>query len=148
MARLVGSLGTIDTLTVGGRVMTDMTNLKILSCIVNVGTFSSYRRVNQNSGGAYTPSGATAFHVKGVRSSNTGSISNFGNVYGDNDVGFFGGGPTNPIYEASGNSTNSVGMAALAGISEHPSNFILPNGKYLSGYFNYNGGAWVFGYEV
>ena len=149
MARPIGTLGTIPTLTVGGYVFTDLSNLIILVALANTGLFSTLRKVNANTGAGYTPSGGTAFHCKAYKSHNTGTVQNFGPLYGNTDVGFTSGsGPTSQIYEASGSSTNTATFVAQAGLTDHSTNFIIPNGKYMSAYLNYNGGLQAFGYEV
>lgn len=132
MAKPIGTLGTVTTITVGGKVFTDLTNLKILHCFTSSTGGNGTFRLNGTSVGYQA--GANGFQIQAVRAfTATSGIDSSGQLlYSDNDVGFnsttaF----TNPVY--------SYGVAGAADllfktgtIFETAVNFTIPNTKYVS----------------
>jgi len=124
----IGTLGTIPTITIGGRVFVDLDNLIILYYYVpTAGNFTTGRAAGTSSG--YQVSGTlTTLSVTAVPNSPTSALQGI-ILYGDNDVGLNTSAPTNPKYIdsnfglkvviASGTTTNSV-----------PFSFATPNTKY------------------
>lgn len=147
----------IPTLTIGGRVFTDLTNLKVL-----VGGFAGTANGNctmreASSSSGYTPSGSKAFRILAVQiiaiSVAPGSFA--GILYADNDVGLatntaF----TNAVYpggDSRGGFFNSSASVVTTTFSyETALNFRVPNGKYPAVTNNastFNCGIRIFGYE-
>lgn len=133
MPKPIGTLGTIPTLTVAGRVFTDLDNLKILRGRVadSTNSYGTFREENGSAG--YTPSGLNNFRVRAIR---VIGDSGSGDLYfgqSDDDVGASSAGaPTN--FVPPGNST-VLGLIANLGVRndiELPSDFLVENGKYLS----------------
>lgn len=126
MARAIGTLGTIDSITVGGRVFTDLTNIITLIGVCTAGTGnSSLRLLNGTAGYPVTTAKTLKILAIAVQILGTGATDSFGLGYSDNDVGFgTATAPTNPVY---------VGGAAI--------NQYTPAGSLQSLYeFNYGGG--------
>ena len=148
MARLVGTLGTIETITVGGRVFTSLTTLKILSCLITSGSFSSARNPESPSGTGYTPSGATAFKIKALDITSKATAQNVGFGYSTGDAGIAGGSPTGMIFFGSGSSSSYQDL--FANTSQHwqySYQATVPNGKYLTNRADFDGAALIYGYE-
>ncbi len=124
---------TAPTLTIGGRVFTDLTNLKILYCAGATGTpRSACREANGTAG--YLPSGSNKFRILAmVISGGTAGVSNTTVSYGDNDVGFLSNtAVTNQVFLA-GTSNSYMVMGQLGGrygFNEIAINFLVLNGKY------------------
>jgi hypothetical protein len=123
----------IPSLTVGGRVFTDTTNLIQAVCFVT-GTTNpncTFRKMSGSAG--YTPSGSKSFRILAMKILNNSSANNssFYVGYSTNDVGFgTTTGPTGAVYVA-GQSTLLM-FNTTSGISsiEYPMDFTVPNGKY------------------
>ncbi len=82
----IGTLGTIPTLAVGGRVFTDLTNLKTLVGFVNgVGLNATLRELGETSG--YLVPTGKVFRILAYSISNYGSSDGLYPGYGDTDVG-------------------------------------------------------------
>lgn len=90
MAKPIGTLGTIPTLTVGGRVFTDLTNLLVLGAYNGTGTKYATFRKNNTSAGYFVTSGKTlTISALNVQSQDTStSTSSVGLGYSTQDVGF------------------------------------------------------------
>lgn len=152
--RAIGTLGTIDTVTEGGRVFTDVgVSTLITLCAVTTGSNNcTFRKTNGTA--AYTPSGSNKFRVLSIRAyaNTTGGIILVNIAQSDNDVNFNTGTTalTNPVYLC-GSSQGILPCAAPAsgGVftpGEEALNFLLANGKYLST-DSHNVSIFVHGYE-
>lgn len=150
----------IPTLTIGGRVFTDLENLKVLSayCDCSAGTRYSTLRLHSASAGYQVPVGKT-FKVLAVAVIPLvgAAASRYAYpVYGDNDVGFASAAaPTNAVFPY-GNQTasvilpsNTVPTAANTRL-EMAIRQDIPAGKYpaVLGTLGLEFTAYVFGYEV
>lgn len=129
----------IPTLTIGGRVFTDLQNLIILYCFCGPqgstlnGTF---RKAGASSG--YTPSGSKTFKLSAIKYSiQATAAAATGSVligYADADVGLASAaGLTNGVFIAGGGSPSNigVGMAVMKETYEAVCDFVVPNTKYL-----------------
>jgi hypothetical protein len=158
MAIPIGTIGTIPTLTVGGRVLTDLTNLITLYApITTSGHYTTARQAAASAG--YTPSGSKAFKVAAMVPVPNGGASstNFGILYGNTDVGFdSASAPTSPIYPGGfSTAVQRWGQASSASSGSYVNNFVIPsvdfvvpNGKYLAVVAdNSSCNAMVYGYE-
>lgn len=128
-------LPTNNTLTVGGRVFTDFTNLIVLYASFGGATPYSTARLMTGSGGTgYTPSGSNKFRVLAVQAfANGGAAGAVGIGYGNTDIGFASAAAsTTPVYPGGGSSAQCLFMASSATVQAEASmNFLVPNGKYL-----------------
>ena len=150
----------IPTLMVGGRVFTDLENLKVLSayCDCSAGTRYSTLRLYTGSAGYQVPVGKTfrvlataVIPLLGVAASRFVNPS-----YGDNDVGFTSAAaPTNNAFPAGSQSASQLVPANVSGTAadpriETPFRFDVPAGKYIaaSGTLGIEFTIYVYGYEV
>ncbi len=125
------------TLTVGGRVFTDLTNLITLIATPNSGgRHSTFRKEGSGSSTGYTPSGAKKFRVAAVRvisQSSTGTVFQLCQM--DTDIGaLVATAFSNPIYmgmESSVANDAAATLAAYGAITEFNPNFVINNGKYM-----------------
>lgn len=145
--------GSIPSLSVGGRLFTDITNLIILSGTANAaaGGYCSARKPNASA--CYQVPTGKSYRLMAIQVSvlviAAGATIALG--YQDADVGFgTNTAPTNLVQVAG--SGNGTGFSTNAiGITEYPLDFLIPAGKYL---YTYNGGNVsavqyrMFGYEV
>lgn len=135
----IGTLGTIPTITVGGRVFTDLTNLIILIGVLeNAGDFTTLRKMNATSG--YQVPGGKTFTAMAIKIA--GAPQNIGCnhsvLYGDNDVGEnSASAPATPVYaggftapSATVQSVKDSGGALL--FPEAAINFQVPTGKFMA----------------
>lgn len=156
---VVGTLGTVETLTVGGRVLKDLTNLIRLVCYTGVANTNGTFRL-QNGSAGYAVTALKTLTIVGLRLQTYTSAPSplgFQLVQTDNDVGFASGTAfTNPVYEGRDSGlfpyTINVGSAAnITYFNEFPSNFTVAAGKYLS-CVPHSGGAIItataWGYEA
>lgn len=138
MAKPIGTLGVIDTLTVGGRVFTDLANLKTLVAQEGASATTvncTFREVGTNTG-YVVPGGKTfklfAISIINVTANLSDSASAFDLIYADNDVGFgtntaF----TNRVYMGGASGLVRFASRGLLGTSLEVSvNFNIPAGKY------------------
>lgn len=126
---------TQPTMTIGGRVFTDLTNLITLECSASGLTNVNCTFRKAFSGSGYTPSGGTAFKCAAMRIQSDSTTALSGKVlYADNDVGFITSTAfTNPVYVNGNSSTVGSFLDAaqyLGQVMELGCNFIIPNGKY------------------
>ncbi len=137
--KAIGTIGNIDTLTVGGRTYTDLVNL--ISVCGQVATDSpaamTPRKSTSGSSGYAVTSGKT-FKVSSLKLSkaNTSSNDNFSFGYCDNDCGINSGTPSNPIYFGTNSSTSALVYRNLTSTNDRIieisiGNFNVPAGKYL-----------------
>ena len=144
----------IPTLSVGGRVFTDLANLLTLSgyCAGGASPRTSFRKPATSAG--YAPSGKT-FVVKAIRlnTATTAAASPLSIFYSDNDCGIGSAtAATNQVYMAGASSVASLSQGAwvVATTYEFALNFVIPAGKFVG---MENGGTFsapitIFGYEV
>lgn len=153
MATPIGTLGTIPSLTVGGRVFTDLTNLIILSASTggSANNVSTLRKFGASSGYQVTTGKTlTIYAIKVISQSSTGEALNFG--YGDTDVGIRAGttNPTNAVF-AIGDSSNMLisGLSQVGGVTELAINLAVPSLKYVFAKAGDTGvsGFLAYGYE-
>lgn len=152
MAKPIGTIGNIPTITVGGRVFTDLTNLIQLMNYVNDTSYATFRAPNGTAGYAVTAS--TTLQVKAVivHPGSTGAPS-ISLGYGDNDVGIgSGAAPTNAVWNAGSKDIMAVtgrGNTGSVGSQGAVANFNIPAGKYPACYSSLGVvHAHIFGYEV
>lgn len=161
MAKPIGTLGVIDTLTIGGRVFTNLASLITLvggtTDLANPRTV--FRKTTSGTATGYAPSGVTfkfaAVHVKVNDVTGDGWLGNI--CYADNDVGFSSATAfTNPVFMTSGASFTITPFVSSSfdtdnvGESFYYPDFVVPSGKFVSmqsgaiviGYI------WAWGYEV
>jgi len=156
MAKAIGTLGTIDTLTVGGRTFTDLTNLIILYGLVSTaGRHTTLRLPNASSG--YQVTSGKTFKIEAIfastSSASAGPVMPF---YGDTDVGLdSASAPTNPVYIGGNNNPQAIALAGNTSgnlVLSNPipgMNFSVPAGKYPCVYAGATSSlVAVYGYEV
>lgn len=125
MAKPIGTLGTIPTLTIGGRVFTDLTTIKMLYARQGGDVRSSFRLANGTSG--YAVTGGTTLTVYAVAIiPNDSSTIGFQLAYSDNDVGSdtntaF----TNPVYWMGASNALHQVAAVGSGMPEAVRSFAL-----------------------
>lgn len=151
----IGTLGTIDTITVGGRVLTNLASLITLNAILD-GTnanWSTFRASNASAG--YQVTAGKTLALVGANFSIVGAAASSGGIllYGDTDVTLSSGSaPTNPVYIFGDDP--GVGVPVMNGTADGifgmALNFSIPSAKYpavfsqgaVLGYIQ------IFGYEV
>lgn len=145
--------GISPSLTIGGRVFTDLKNLiQLYAFVSGAGNGNcTFRRSDTTSG--YTPSGSKTFRVLALRMEVYTTFAGAGSLlYSDNDVGIAAATAfTNAKSPLSGGQFPLVVQTTSnANIFDKPINFVVPNGKYLGCTNNASAGvgsivAW--GYE-
>lgn len=133
MSRQIGTLGTIDTIAAGNRLITDLgSNLIILGATNGASThFTTLRTTNGSSG--YQVPGGKSLKIIGYDSSVAvgAAAGGLGILYGDTDVGLdSASAPTNPIYQNANGSASTILLAVSAGFFGAAVNFTIPTGKY------------------
>lgn len=143
---------TQETITVGGKVFTDLENLIQLHGILVSGGSCTLRKADSSSG--YLPSGSNNFQVHAIQLF-IAACGEFVLLYSDNDMGVdTSTAPTNPVYPGGSLSCGILtlnGQYAAGSIVSMLSNFIIPNGKYIAiNYAGYpsDGVIRVYGYEI
>lgn len=159
MAKPIGTLGTIDSLTIGTRVFVDLDNLIVLSAAGYAGSnyICTARLANATSGYQVTSGktlriDATQFYIDQVY---TVTLA-FRMFYSDNDVGFATAGTTTNevVYNDGGTGTYARSLFPV----ENPQSqvaykypfFSVPSGKYpgcAHGGASLNWSGMLFGYE-
>jgi len=125
-----GSEGLMSKITVGGRELTDLTNLKILKSYGSVA--NNYSEWRLEDGTQYTSAGAAGFRVHAVKvTNNSGNDQGVALCYGDTAVGLnSGAGPTTTIFEGGLTAQYPYGSGTeVSGSGEYPSDFLIPTGK-------------------
>lgn len=164
MSGPIGTLGTIPTITVGGRVFTDLANLKILFGTVVGATYSNLYDVSDGfTPGAYVAGGASGFFMQAfdlVLQQATGGTGQAGGLfYGDTALGDNAAGPlTTPVgmITGAGNVTTKGDLFVSDAFGTGPSRIaramggFCATGKYPHLYLNtaLNVTISVYGYEV
>lgn len=141
----------IPTLTIGGRVFTDLKNLKTLIgyCSGAGGTNTNFRTA---AGAVYSVPASKSFKVCAIKFM-TATAGTYYIAYCDNDVGLASStAPTNATYPVN-SSVNllSTPVAATNIAIEFPFDMTIPTGKYIfgsGGGGSYVGTIHVYGYEV
>lgn len=138
--RQIGTLGTIDTLTIDGRVFTDLTTMIRLNAMIASNTKATFRKSNATSGYAVTALKTMTVMAVRVLSDNAANEADR-MLYADNDLG----------NSSSGSFTNEVDVAGQTSmfISGTPTaatapsrwdygdvDFPVPAGKYLGWQLN------------
>lgn len=145
------------SLTIAGRVFTDLSNLIQLVAFVNgVGTgFCTFRKIGGV--GGYTPSGAKSFRLAALQVEPTVAFATAGSIfYSDNDLGVATNtAPINPVYPggASGTGQSIPLVAASNGsvVYQKAIDFTVINGKFLgitTANQNTTGSIYAWGYEI
>jgi len=128
----IGTLGTIDTLTVGERVFTDLANLLILTgaTAASANVYAGLTAGVQASTAYQVTTGKT-LKIAAVRAFGFSGASNFAGVlYGDTAMATETGnaiGPTNPVFDA----LQGYFPPGVGGKVEYATNFSAPAGKYI-----------------
>ena len=137
---------TQTTLTIGGRVFTDLANLIVLYAGPGINSKSTFRTAGGSSG--YTPSGSKTFVCAAWRA-NIAAGTSIQIGYTDNDVGLQSAGSFTNFVQPGHGIPSFYAAGALENVEQILTDFTVPNGKYLS---LDGGGAnliiQVFGYEV
>ncbi len=120
MAKPIGTLGTIDTLTVGGRVFTDLVNIIVLGGYITTNTNSCLRKSNGAAGYAVTSGKTLTISAvraqSGVTLSATEGVSGFSLAQADVDVGLDSASAlTNPVYDRGTASFRTAYLFSAAG---------------------------------
>lgn len=144
---------TQSTLTVGGRVFTDLTNLITLLGYVGTNQYTTFRQVNSSSG--YQVPGGKSFRCAAIRANVFAAAAAtyvYGPGYGDNDVGLASvAAPTGIVVPGGGSpQTDRLFDCSQLGIQESSVDFLIPTTKYP---FAVSNGVVIvtftlFGYEV
>lgn len=156
MATPIGTLGTIPTLTVGGRVFTDLTTLIILGgYALSNNSFASLRKPNGSAAYSITTAKTYTIYAAKLIGYTLGGTGYINVLYGDTDAGMdAASAPTNAVYcngdaatRYAGVGASSTGTGYFLDGSHTP--FAVPAGKYVASKFLNGGGtAFVYGYEV
>lgn len=155
MAKPIGTLGTIPTLEIGGRVFTDLTTLIRLSGFTNTNDNCTLRKSNGSAG--YQVTGGTTLTIKAVkqttRSALAGARLSILLAQSDNDAGVDSATAlTNPVYEiGSGTYFPYVASDTLSPYWECDSDFSIAATKYVSAVRQAAGAVNIFtvyGYEA
>ncbi len=155
MAKPIGTLGVIDTLTIGGRVFTDLTTIL---CLYTKGTSTNrctFRLYGSQSGAGYVVTGGKTLRIYAYYlQSPSASVVSALIAQTDNDIGL--GAATafsNPIYFGTESSTTADPIQIPAATTQ--SQAASPLGKVLAGKYlslDNNGGGTslvtAYGYET
>jgi hypothetical protein len=151
MATPIGTLGTIPSITVGGRVFTDLTSLKVLSSGVITNPRCTFRLPTGSAG--YQVTAGTTLTVSAIRivPSTTGlSVCTLAQT--DNDVGLDSATAfTNPVYQGGSTTiwTHAISSTIPTAVEATATLFTVAAQKYLSSLGNTNGERYIaFGYEA
>lgn len=139
MATPIGTLGTVETLTVGGFTFVSprTSGLLVLYGKVHTNTNTTFRKIASGVTSGYavtTGKTLTIYALKGINGAT--SAQNMELAQSDNDVGLDSATAlTNPVYLGGGTGDNgSLQFAATSGvITEYPVFFQVAALKYLSG---------------
>ena len=150
----------IPTLTVGGRVFTDLENLKVLSayCDCSAGTRYSTLRLHSASAGYQVPVGRTfkVFAIAAVPLLGVAASRYVYPSYGDNDVGLTSAAaPTNQVFPYGSQASAVILPSNASPTAANPRLEMsirqdIPAGKYpaILGTAGLEFTVYVFGYEV
>lgn len=151
MATQFGTLGTIDTITVGGRVFT---NLSTLITLLAHGTAANMHFTARKPfvASGYAPSGVQ-FNICAVKYTTNTNQSEPLLAYGDNDVGQNSSSAmTNAVYVLTTGGQMGIMSSNVAGGPAAEiayTGVLVPSGKYVGGNNGSGQAVWViYGYEV
>ncbi len=154
MAKPIGTLGTIPTLTVGGRVFTDLDTLITLVAKCS-GNQSTLRKSGAQAGAGYPVTALKTLNIYALRIIPTGATAGGFIGQSDSDSGLSASSAlTNPIYFGTESSVATSDILQASGantITEMAGN---PLGKVLAGkYLTIDANSaglfvWAFGYET
>lgn len=141
-------LPTVESIQVGGRVFTDLTNIKVLTAY-NLGTFCSAREQGASVG--YQVTTGKTFVITAIYHSQHNNSSGSRLSYSDNDLDYGTSTPsvTNEVYH--GNTINFLTIPSGVVIDYYRVlKFSVPAGKYININSAGSGGGstLIFGYEV
>jgi hypothetical protein len=148
----MGIIGNAPSLTVGGRVFTDLQNLIIIrSHTAIAANYATPRRSGASAG--YTPSGANKFRIVAVRLILNNSTSDTYLSYADNDSGVnTATTPTNEVFW--GGNQQLAPLSSSFGVTAEPKfeyeiahNLLIPNGKYIQTFASCDATFEIYGYE-
>lgn len=119
MATPIGTLGTIPTLTVGGRVFTDLTTLiELTGFCGNTNTNASLRLYSGSSGYQVTVGKTLTLHAQQISWTTASGSAGFALGYADNDVGMDSGTAfTNPVWRGGTSSNKGIYPTITTGSS-------------------------------
>lgn len=160
MSKIIGTMGTVDSLTIGGRVFTDLTNLITLTCNTNAASVrSTFRKCGSHVGAGYQVTAGKTLYIYALSLIPFGAGGSEAQLaQTDNDVGLqsntaFG----NPIYFGTESSTIGAtgtvisrdGIGLIVEIAGAPLGAVAAT-KYVSAdSLTTTGGAiTIYGYEV
>lgn len=154
MARAIGTLGSIPTATVGGRVYTDLDNLIYLVTGVSTGGRYATFRTHNGSAGYQVTTGKTLTISSVVNLSDTSTAYYSLLCYGDNDVGLDSAAAPTTVVRLGGLAAGarahltSVGSGNIS-IPALPLKFQVPATKYPAIYSsNADSIMYAYGYET
>lgn len=130
----VSNSGAVPSLTVGGRVFTDLANLITLECFhTSGGSANSTFRVPGGAAGYQVPAGKTLRLWAASMMCNAASSGSPALLYSDNDVGQqTATAYTNPSYKAGADAVPFLySEGALTSPVERGMNWTIPTGKYV-----------------
>ena len=140
MAKPIGTIGNIETLTVNGVTLVDLTNLIILGGAVTVSArYTTLRKMDGTAGYPVTAAKTFTVHAVDMHSNTSTILTAAALLYGDTDVGLSSASaPTTPVFPCddanfeiaiySGNNSSSSSIAKnIANVF-----FRVPAGKYLA----------------
>lgn len=157
MAKPIGTIGNVDSLTVGGVTFVDLTNLIVVGAAWqnSTGTKSSTLRKPGGTAGYQVTSGKTltlrAWHMAwhDVTAAANDSVIF---LYSDNDIGFDSATAfTNPVYMFGTSSRSTANHAVVANTQDGPLFFPVAATKYAGlspNVTNVSGSILAFGYEA
>lgn len=157
MAKPIGTLGTIDTLQIGGRIFTDLTNLIVLFSSVNSGTHATFLKTYPTQGtSGYSVTGGKTLTVQAIQLFSQTAVNAFNLLYNDIDVGFDSSTSfTNPVYFTSGSSSQNASIPNIFSASVTQNQFYYPFWRTPAGKFpsiswssSNNQSAFGYGYET
>ncbi len=128
----------IDTITVAGRVFTNLTNLIILYARMSSGAAENYSTMRTAAGSSgYTPSGSKAFKMSAIKTMNyapTTTAMLLGIVQSNNDVGMSSATvPTGQVFPTGGAGNLAIQCSGTSGVTiEETADFQIANTKFLS----------------
>lgn len=156
MATEVTVVSTIETVTVGGRVFSDLSGLIVAGVYLNGGAvqYGTFRKNNTTSG--YQVTSGKTYQIGALTWFSSAAGHGFGLGYGDNDRGLDGDTtpPTNAVWQfgAAGGGDGTIFYMCGTAYTLHSqaTKFNVPSQKYPAATSTsaINGGVQVFGYEV
>lgn len=122
MAKPIGTLGTIDTIAVYGRVFTDLTNLLALHGYVATSTrvYATLRKSSSTSGYQVTTGKTLTLSAGNLMCAIVSSTFGVSPAYGDNDVGLDSSSTPTNVVNFIGSST-AIAMSINTGAAATPS---------------------------